>query len=81
MPSAFKFKRLESTVLKGGAINIRFASLHCADCSTCINSATSADDQLTIFFFFFFFQKLGIVIFMQIVFYGDNLHEMSKPVS
>ena len=37
--------------------------------------------QHTIFFFFFFFlSENRIWLFMQIVYTGDNLHEMSNPV-
>ena len=40
----------------------------------------SAGDALMKFsYFFFFFRKQDLTHFMQIVFIGDNLHEMSKP--
>ena len=38
----------------------------------------SADDTLMIFFLFFLENRIWHL--MQIVSYGDNLHEMSKPV-
>ena len=40
--------------------------------------AFSADDKLMIFFLFF--PENWIWHFMQIVSFGDNLHEMSNPV-
>ena len=40
--------------------------------------ANSADDKLMIFFLFF--PENRMQHFMQIVFNGDNLHEMSMPV-
>ena len=42
--------------------------------------ANSADDKLVIFFFLLFSEN-SICHFMQIVSNGDNLHEMSNPVS
>ena len=40
----------------------------------------SADDKLMMIFFLFFPEN-GIWHYMQIVFIGDNLHEMANPVS
>ena len=39
--------------------------------------ANSADDKLVLFIFY---KENRILHFMQIVFFGDNLHEMSNPV-